>query len=169
MNSLIEKTLSGTEISNFLDNRCNLIPYPKLSQYSTIYEALGKYQKLVILYLTNTNIGHWCCVWINENGLNFFDSYGGSPDSQLKLISEHYTKIDGQEYPLLTYLMYKTGLPVYFNEFPLQKLKQNINTCGRWVCIRLKYPDISEDEFYNIFHNFNIDPDILITLLTINI
>ena len=53
------------------------------------------------------------------------------------------------------------------NEYQLQDRKKNVNTCGRWVILRLKYPKISVNDFYDIFKESSkyINNDELITHL----
>lgn len=58
------KILTYDELSNFLD-----------------FDEKGR---LVLLYLTGENYGHWVCLFKNNEIITFHDSYGFNPDSQLK-------------------------------------------------------------------------------------
>jgi hypothetical protein len=169
MNKLLEKSLSSEDILQYLNHETSLIPYDYLAKYNNIYEALGPYERVVILYMTKENYGHWCCVWLDKRGICFFDSYGGSPDSQLMHIPEYFRYESGQARPLLTALMYDSGMNVNYSDYELQRMEEGVNTCGRWVCTRLLYPTIEEDTFYKLMTSTDIDPDVLVTLLTINI
>jgi len=63
--------------------------------------------------------------------IQFFDSYGGKPDSQLKWVSEPMREELGQKKPLLTMLFDKCPYAVYFNDVEYQKESPNISNCGR--------------------------------------
>lgn len=167
MNKEISKSLSGEEILNYLDYKCNLIQYKDIVNYNTIEELLGKYKKCVILYHTRKNYGHWTCIYEVKNRIYFFDSYGFIPDDELKFLPYDLKEELNSDYRYLTKLLYESNKPVEYNEYQLQKRKSGINTCGRWVLLRLKYPTISVDNFYNFFRESSkyIDNDKLICLL----
>lgn len=63
--------------------------------------------------------------------IQFFDSYGGRPDSQLKWVGEPMREELGQKYPLLTMMFDKCSYPVYYNDVEYQKESPNISNCGR--------------------------------------
>ena len=63
MNEEISKSLSGTEVLNLLDNKCNLVQYSDVHNIKSIDELLGPHKKCVMLYHTSTNYGHWCCIY----------------------------------------------------------------------------------------------------------
>jgi hypothetical protein len=121
----------------------------------------------IILYRTSENQGHWCCVWENKEGINFFDSYGLVPDDQLGFIPRHMQHPLGQDFQHLTKLIYESGLPVHYNEYMLQDYDDNtISTCGRWCIVRLQYPNIGVEEFKDIFKNKSLTPDQIVYELT---
>ena len=63
--------------------------------------------------------------------------------------------------------MYNSGKKVEFNEYQLQSRENNITTCGRWCVNRLRFPEISIDEYHSIFKQSSnyIANDKLICLL----
>jgi|SRR5580658_1094211 hypothetical protein len=162
----MDKAFSNEDISNYLNSHVKIVPYDQLINYDTIDELLEPYNKVALLYLTKQNFGHWCCLWLNKGILNFFDSYGGVPDSELKMIPQYFKAQSNQLKPALTYLMYNGPYPVNYNQYRLQKFAEGVNTCGRWVCVRLKYPDITEDKFYDLFTEDGLNPDSLVVTLT---
>ena len=167
MNTEISKSLNGEEILNALDNKCNLITYSDIHKYKTIEELLGKYKKCVILYHTSESYGHWVCCYENNNTIFFFDSYGSKPDSQLKFLPAHLKPVLNSQHNYLIRLMYNSGKDVEFNQYALQKHSQEITTCGRWCVNRLRFPEISVNEYYTIFKQSSnyISNDELICLL----
>ena len=151
MNEEISKSLSGIEILNLMDNKCNLVQYSDLHNIKSIDELLGPHKKCVLLYHTSTNYGHWCCVWEYNNTIFFFDSYGGVVDSQLKFLPRDLKQELNSNHNYLIKLMYDSGKEVEYNQHDLQSRKLGVNTCGRWCVNRLRFPEISIDDYYQLF------------------
>ena len=81
-------SLSSDDILKALDSKVKIIQYPDISKYKTIDNLLAPYNRVVILYLTTKNYGHWVCIFKNKNNqIEFFDSYGIKPDNELKFIN----------------------------------------------------------------------------------
>jgi len=159
--------LSSDQVVEALNGKVNFLTYTELSKYNNIHDALGPYKKLILLYLTTKNYGHYVCLFINNKGhLHFFDSYGKMPDDQLKFIPEYFRDESDQRMPHLTYLLWKAHNPVYYNEFRLQKMNKNVATCGRWCVARLSNIHLSEKQFANYFLNKKTSPDNIVLELT---
>ena len=167
MDNQVSKSLSGSEVLKLLDNKANLFSYSQLHSINSIDELLGQYKKCVLLYHTSPTYGHYCCVWENNNTLFFFDSYGASVDTQLKFLPNELKEELNSNHNYLIRLMYNSGLKVEFNQYQLQSREPNITTCGRHVVNRLRFPEISIDEYYKIFKDASkyIAIDELICLL----
>lgn len=165
----ISHSLSGLELSNKLKKKCDIISYPDIIKFKNIDELLGKNRQCVLLYLTSKNYGHWCCVYENPKSGNicFFDSYGFIPDDQLKFVSNEMNVELRQHHKYLTKLLYDSKKPIEYNEYQLQDKLPGIATCGRWVITRLNNKNISVKQFAKYFLNNKIQPDILVTLLTL--
>lgn len=148
-------SLSDKDILNMLDRKCNLLTYTELANYNNLNDALGEYKTLVILYMTKNNYGHWCCLFLrDDNILEFFDSYGIFIDDELEFIPDNYRIVSNQSYPHLTYLIYNSQYKnVEYNQYKLQKMTPEINTCGRWVVVRIMLKRLSLDEFAQKFKN----------------
>ena len=151
MNEEISKSLSGIEILNLMDNKCNLVQYSDLHNIKSIDELLGPHKKCVLLYHTSTNYGHWCCVWEYNNTIFFFDSYGGVVDTQLKFLPRDLKQELNSNHNYLIKLMYDSDKEVEYNQHDLQSRKLGVNTCGRWCVNRLRFPEISIDDYYQLF------------------
>lgn len=161
----ISKSLSGIDILDKV--KCNLIQYKDINKYNSIEELLGPTKKCVILYHTKRNYGHWTCLYEYNNTIFFFDSYGFIPDDELTFLHKDLKTELNSNHRYLTQLLYNSNKPIEYNEYQLQERNKNVNTCGRWVILRLKYPSISVDDFYNIFKQSSryITNDELISLL----
>lgn len=166
----MDKTLSDSDILKAIKNRANLMTYRELKKYKTLDEALGPHGALVLLYETKDNFGHWVGVFKRTPTLvEFFDSYGYKPDDEIKFIPDYFRKVNDLDYPHLTALLYKSGYKISYNEHKLQKLKNDVNTCGRWVVARLIMRDLPLNEFVKMFKERGVSSDTIVTLLTKNV
>jgi hypothetical protein len=111
----------------------------KQMDFKTINELLGKHKKCVILYLNSVNYGHWTCIYEYNGTIYFFDSYGIKPNGELNWIPNHMNKKLKQDHKHLLKLLYDSKKPIEYNEYPLQKFGQGINTCGKWCVMRYYY------------------------------
>ena len=151
MNEEISKSLSGTEVLDLLDNKCNLVQYSDVHNIKSIDELLGPHKKCVLLYHTSENYGHWCCVYEYNDIIFFFDSYGGVVDSQLKFLPRDLKEELNSNHNYLIKLMYDSGKNVEYNQYEFQSRKMGVNTCGRHSVNRLRFPEISIDDYYQLF------------------
>lgn len=154
----MEKPLSNHDIMRALDYQTNIITYENLMNVKNIDEIL-KNNTCVIFY-EGKDIGHWVCVFKTKNGYEYFDSYGNIPDHNLKKKDNYFRK----KIPHLTWLLYRTGKPIEYNNYKLQEYNKNINTCGRWVIARLLLKKMPLKKFVKLFRTGNIPSDILVTL-----
>ena len=158
------KKISGRDIK--------VITYPEIESYSTIGDVLRPYGSTIILYMTGEGYGHWVALFKTDNGpIEFFDSYGYFPDSELKFTNPEYNSHMIIEYPFILKLLYDTEYPIEYNEHKYQSKKDGISTCGRWCAFRIRYKWMSNDEFFNFIKRlskyFNIkDKDELIAEIT---
>lgn len=169
LRKLKSKALSESEILHLIDGKANVITYTELEDIDNLDEALGKHGAFVLLYQTlNKNYGHWTCVFkMNKNSVYFFDSYGLLIDDEMDFVPEAFKESNYKDYRHLTKLLYDSGYKVYYNEYPFQAESTNetVNTCGRWVSVRLTLRDMAEKDFAKLFLSFD-DPDLIVTYLT---
>ena len=160
-------SLSATQVLNLLDNKANFVQYSDLHKIPTIDELLGQYKKCVLLYQTSRNYGHYVALWEYNDTIFFFDSYGGIVDSQLKYVPPDLKDELNSNHNYLIRLMYNSGKKVEFNQYALQSREPDVATCGRWTVNRLRFPEISINEYHDIFKQSSkyISNDELIVLL----
>ncbi len=167
INKKEKKSLTGQDVLELCNNKAELYTYPELVKFEDIDKMLGKHKASIILYLTKENYGHWVCLFKqNDNTLCFFDSYAFMPDDELKFTDINFRKSHNQLYPHLTYLMYKSGYDVDYNNHRLQSFKNDTATCGRWTGARLAFRFLNNDQFAKLFLNNEAKPDALVTALT---
>jgi len=138
----LAKMITGEFIDRYLhEGSTKIIKYSELSRYETIEDLLPKDTDFrIILIEQNYNSGHWACILRYGKTIEWFDSYGIKPDGELKFISTIKKKLLGEDHKYLTGLLNEAdsrGWNVIYNKKKLQKLKDGINTCGRWVLLRI--------------------------------
>lgn len=139
--------LNNNEILQKIDN-CKFILYENMHKIKSIYELLPK---TLILYQIYPNYGHFCCVFQNDEGINFFDPIGLIVDKELNIIEVKRRHKTYQNYPYLTKLLYNynDGKKIIYNQYKLQHT--GTATCGYFCAIRLYYSNLSNDEFHDAY------------------
>lgn len=175
INEGLKKTLSSSDINNFLGENANIKTYRDLKKYDNIDDLLSDYGYCILLYETRDHFGHWTLIFkLDDKNICFFDSYGLKPDDQLRYIPKYFKQINNINIPYLTYLLYYSNYNVEYNEFKFQEYKKDINTCGRHILCRLVFNDKNIYQYKNILdkikkkYNFK-SYDKLITYMTLNI
>jgi hypothetical protein len=139
--NLLKNFITDQDLKRYglINDLSDVIKYSDLQKYNTMLELLPKENDYkVILTETKPNSGHWVCLLRYGNCIEFFDSYGVSPDGELKFIDKITRKLLGEDKKELTRLF--NTLPEdymgIYNKKHFQSLKNNINTCGRFVICR---------------------------------
>lgn len=143
----LEQMITDEDFSKyFTDAPEKILKYSQLADIKDINELLPNEKDYrVILTESKRNEGHWCCIMKYTDGktgkkwIEWFDSYSGKPDSELKFIPAPIKKMLGQDENHLSRIL-KTVKPPYnimYNATKYQTLKDGINTCGRWCICRL--------------------------------
>ena len=116
-----------------------ILKYSELANYKTIDELLPKERDFrIILVEDSHNKGHWCCILKYNKTIEWFNPYGIRPDAQKNLLGKVRNQMLGQHEDYMTHLMKGgNGYKLIYNKKRLQKLKQGINTCGRWIILRI--------------------------------
>jgi hypothetical protein len=139
--------ISDADISKyFTDATEKILKYSQLADIKDIDELLPNPQDYrIILTESKRNEGHWCCIMkytdkkTGKKYIEWFDSYSGKPDSELKFIPDAIKRMLGQDKNHLTRLLGTVKEPynILYNSTKYQTLKDGINTCGRWCILRL--------------------------------
>lgn len=171
MDKLVARSLTGKEVTKLVKGKANIMTYRELQKYDNINDAMGPYEALILLYESKIHYGHWTLVFRAKDGtIEHFDSYGYMPDQELLQVPKNFKKRYYNKIPHLTYLLYKSMEPVRFSQYKLQSRGPRINTCGRWVAMRLLLRDLSEDQFHDLMTSTrSINPDELVTVATENL
>jgi hypothetical protein len=143
----LAKMISDEDFNRyFSDAPQKLLKYSELANINTIDELLPEEQDYrIILTESQRNSGHWCCIMkytdplTGKKYIEWFDSYSGKPDSELSFIPSSINKMLGQDKHYLSKILKTVKEPynILYNATRYQKLKDGINTCGRWCILRL--------------------------------
>jgi hypothetical protein len=151
-------TLSDTDIKSLLGGDAKITTYPDLANVSDINQLFDRKGRAIIFFPQDgPNVGHWCAMIRDGRQIEFFDSYGQYPDTQ---------KPDAQEQrelrmdrPLLTRLLENSGCRVIYNKVALQKSKDDVQTCGRHVVVRLMYSKYPIGKYRSMIKSSGLSPD----------
>lgn len=131
-----ETPLGDDDLKRYFPN-AKVIVYSDLGNYSTIEELLPKDKDFVFILLESSpNNGHWVALLRYRETYEFFDSYGGKPDSQLKWNSKKTNQELDQSVKYLTNLL--KDKEVVYNPVKYQGEGGDINTCGRHCTFRVQ-------------------------------
>ena len=149
----IDYPLKGRDIMKILNDRTNIIEYKNLYNIENLDDIFIN-NSCVILYRSSQDMAHWCCIFKNKEGLNFFDPYGCIIDNEINEIEKDNPNFSNNYYnngtKRLIELILKANYEyIIYNEYKLQQLKYNINTCGRHCCVRLLLQDLTLEEYVN--------------------
>jgi hypothetical protein len=144
----------------YLNPDAKIITYDQLNDIKDIRQLFRNTNKIIILYLLQSkNMGHYTTLFLNKDGLNYFDSYGKPADYWLDILTkkqraEYNEREDELEILLKNYV-------VEWNEFLLQS--KNTDTCGCFVTHRLHNSKLSEKEYMDkYFTNNKKSPDLIV-------
>ena len=136
----LEYFITNYDFYKLLDTP-KIIKYADL-EYFNFNQLLPKNKSyLIVLLESELNKGHWVCLLRYNNTIEYFDSYGEDPFYQLKKIPiKTRRELDLEYYDMEKLIQ---GIPkkykIIYNSFPLQEYKKDINTCGKWIYLRIKF------------------------------
>lgn len=153
----MDKTLTNHEIEKIAGTRVPVLTHHMLNKYRTIEEVFQGSTAVMLLYEYEDKMGHWTCLIKHPDSIEFFDPYGEKPDQQKAYIPKNRWTINK-----LSHLLYDAatrGWTIEYNEVKLQSLAKGINTCGRWIAIRIRYRSIDLNSFQKIFQELSKPKD----------
>ena len=161
MEEVKEYSLTNDDIQRILDPDTNIITYPQFHSMNDIDECFDSLGRCIFLFLTTSpTSGHWICMFKRTNNtIEYFDSYGEKPEAQRSWLTKDQLEGLGQSERSLWNLLKKSGYKVFYNTFPYQKNRDDINTCGRWCVARLVCKDMSNLQFFNLVKSSGQAPD----------
>jgi hypothetical protein len=144
-------SLSDRDIREMLGEDVKVVLYPDIYKYTTLDELLAPFNKVVILYTTQDHYGHWVSLHRWKNTVYFFDSYGLQIDDQLEFVPDVYLQENYQPIRYLRLLLGNSKYNIDYNDRQLQLRGEGVTTCGRWCVARLSLPQLTADQFAQLF------------------
>lgn len=140
--------LNNQQIQKVLEKHGLHVPfmlYEDMFKLTSIDQLLPQ---TLLLYEIH-QIGHFCCVFLNKEGINFFDSLGGQPDDILANAEPYAVEHKHHDFKYLVQLLLNSpsDCPIIYNDHRLQG--HLTNTCGHWCTLRLLWWRLSNEEFYH--------------------
>jgi len=123
-------SLSDTDVLTLCPD-ANFHTYTEIAQMRSLDELFTNgNHKAFILYLTADHYGHFCCIFIRDGIVSFFDPYGHDVDNALmgKIKPDMRKRLNEIE-PHLFEMIANSGLPAEYNDYCLEG--KNVQTCGR--------------------------------------
>ena len=121
----------------------NIIKYSDLANYRTIEDLLPIDKSYVIVLVeSQPQKGHWTCIMRYDNHIESFDSYGSMITHELDFVPTWMRNFLGENKNLLERLLKqakKDKWRVVYNRVHFQQQKNGVNTCGRWVALRIQF------------------------------
>ena len=158
--------LSGLQMQ-LLNPTAKIITYDQLNDIKEIRDLFKDTDQIICLILIDSKYsGHWICLFKNQQGYNFYDSYGMDIDNQLELLSPQQRK-DLNEKENRLKKLFKNYLVIYNNV----KMQDNTTeTCGQHCTFRLHNKCLTAQQYVDFFLTNNIkNPDYYVANYVFNL
>jgi hypothetical protein len=133
----IQTSLTDGDIKKYFPD-IQTLKYSDLKNYSNIDELLPNDRDFkIILIEQDNNLGHWVCVMKYGDTIEYFNPYGLRVDNDKKWVGRVKNVMLGQSQDVLSEMMEASPYKCIYSKKRFQKLKADINTCGRWVILRI--------------------------------
>ena len=162
--------LNENDIRRIADNKVIIIAYESLFNVNSLDELFTPFGAFILLYQTAEFFGHWVCLLkTGERDLEFYDPYGLNVDEELNINNAFHLRMHrGVITPHLTTLINIDGWRVRYNKERLQKVLRDVNTCGRYCALRVRFKMLSMKKFNRLLKdNKAYNPDFWVTALTL--
>lgn len=139
--------------------QCRWIVYDDLRKFQNLEQLLSLGAVVILLQIEAPRapkVGHFILMMDHGNHIEHFDSYGLNIDQETSITQEHH----------LTNLFKMSRKPIKENGKRLQTLREDVNTCGRWVAARLLLREMELDQFLKLISYFKVNTDDLVAIMT---
>lgn len=165
IDTLKSKTLTFQQLQFFVGpvqaKRCRWLVYDDLIKFKNIDDLMALGAVIILLQIEKPDVpkvGHFIVILDHGTHYEHFDSYGITMDEELELTKEHH----------LTNIFKQSNKKIVDNNVRLQRFREDVNTCGRWVVARLLLRMLELDDFIKIFQHLKPQtPDEMVVVLTI--
>lgn len=163
--ALIEQPVNYEQIKKMMGDKANMfkmVLYNELANYRDLDSLFQNVQGIFLFLQIESQgaprVGHWTLLLKRQQDILHFDPYGLSPDQELAITHE-------QAY--LTQLIKSYEGIVTESHIRYQKLRSDVNTCGRWCAVRAKMFQVPDREFKLFIDSIPMRSDDAVTIMTI--
>ncbi len=145
----ISESLSGDEVNRLAGGGCRVVRYPELASFSSWNELVDNPGKAaIILFLVESESeGHWICAFEGSDGPHVFDPLGYACDAERSRLTPEKLAELGETQPQMRRLLNTADGTAHVSRNDFQQDKPGINTCGRWVGLRIQNRDLTDPQF----------------------
>jgi len=163
----MDYALSDGDIRQLLGSGIKITTAPDLEKHSHINELFDSKGRAIIFYpQTDEQTGHWTCMIKNGRTIEFFDPYGEPPDYQKDSIPKPLLERMRMTEPKLAELLLNSGYKVIYNKEQIQKLSDDVQTCGRHCVVRLLYAHLPVNRYRQKIRQSGLTPDEFVVKVT---
>lgn len=157
-------SLSDDDIRRLLGSAIKITSYSDLEGVHDIRQLFDRNGRAIIFFpQENAMSGHWTAMIKKGNRIEFFDPYGEPPDAQKDGLAPSKLHQLRMDQPLLSELLEKSGCSIIFNKVQLQKMRDDVQTCGRHCVCRLLYCNYPIARYREIIRRSGLTPDEFVT------
>ena len=166
--SIYRVDLNLQEMRQLTRNNASIVLYDNLTINDNILDVIGKTRLCVLLFPTQSGSpnGHYLGImsYPEINTVLHWDSYGLGVEQEMRYSTSRHVQSNtlGQLYQKFR----NQGGKVIFNTYRYQQMLPNVNTCGRFVVIRLMFSKLTEYQFARMMLNQHNSPDYMVTMMT---
>lgn len=141
--------LSSDQVQELAGGGIRIIRYPDLDELKNWDELVNSpNQAAAVLFCVDSpESGHWIGAFNSDDGAHIFDPLGLALDSERKHISAEAREELDQQNPEFARLLETTDLKPHVSRVDFQENVPNVNTCGRWVALRIKNRLLTDADF----------------------
>lgn len=146
-------------VGSKIRNACRWLTWDELSKFDTAEDLMSLGAVVVLLQIETRHappVGHFILLLDHGDHIEHFDSYGLTMEQELNITQEHH----------LTRIFDRYRKRFINNTIKLQTLRQDMNTCGRWVVARLMLKELRLDDFLKMIKHFGKHTDDTVALMT---
>lgn len=167
MEDAVAYALSDDDIRSLLGGSIRITTYPDLEKCQRIDDLFDKYGRAILFVpQQNEQQGHWTSLIKKKGMIEFFDPYGEPPEAQKDTIDDYQLEKMKMAEPLLAELLTDNPYKIIYNKVQLQKLADDVNTCGRHAVCRLLYAKYPLEKYRDIIKRSGMSPDEFVVKLT---
>lgn len=163
LNSIKQNALTIQQLQDLVGHeeaaKCRWILYDQLKQYKNIQDLMSLGAVVILLQIERPHapkVGHFILLLDHGNHYEHFDSYGLTMDEEIQITQEHH----------LTKIFQMSRKKIVDNTTRLQQIREDINTCGRWVVARYLLKGLELDDFLKLIKYFVRPSDDLVAAMT---